>query len=189
MRRCVILAMACQANVYTRQQDTRALALCESAAIHAWATCCQGGEAAVAGLTAQADQRRRVDFMQKGSMVELCSTSSSGARIQRSKWMAMDATQTALIIGGYNHLIDAGKVHGVRLSLTRTHALPVQVRAETRSSILSRSMKSPRSGLATDQARAEHLVSGASSLSWPVHMRAIVSTPSVLVRNGSSSSA
>lgn len=107
----------CQANVYTRQQDTRALALCESAAIHAWATCCQGGEAAVAGLTAQADQRRRVDFMQKGSMVELCSTSSSGARIQRSKWMAMDATQTALIIGGDSHLIGAGKVHRVRLSL------------------------------------------------------------------------
>lgn len=51
------------------------------------------------GLTAQADQRRRVDFMQKGSMVEIYSTGSSGSRTQRSRWMAMDAKQTTLTIG------------------------------------------------------------------------------------------
>lgn len=37
--------------------------------------------------------------MQKGSLLEFRSTSSSGTRTQRSKWMAMDAKQTTLIIG------------------------------------------------------------------------------------------
>lgn len=37
--------------------------------------------------------------MQKGSMVEVCSDSST----KRSKWMAMDAKQTTLIIGRYQH--------------------------------------------------------------------------------------
>jgi hypothetical protein len=143
------------------------------------------------GLTVQADQRRRVDFMQKGSMVEICSTGSSGSRIQRSKWMAMDAKQTTLTIGAPSpafllpcrrYSVRGGWIEAKHFAWI--HALSMQVQAAIRSSIMSHSPKSPKSDSAIDQAQRAHLVFGSLSLRWLPRMQAIISMISVLAGTG-----